>query len=131
MIGCAQRIGFLTLTTCNDPVVAACGGCGKPICAVHLHSDLSGQRCPDCAVIGLDADEASRRGLDSAYYRQSANRDTDFTTYSSSDYQNFDTFAGEGGEMGGAGASGEWDADDSGPDADSSDSGSAGDFQDS
>jgi uncharacterized membrane protein YgcG len=125
MSGCAQRTGFLTLTMCDEPVAAACVKCGKPICVGHLQNEPSGSCCPDCAVIGLDADEASRRGLDSSYYRQSTNYDAGYTTYRASDYQSFE---GQGGEMGGGGASGEWSDGDGG---DGSDSGSAGDFQDS
>ncbi|HOI15137.1 MAG TPA: hypothetical protein PK036_02235 [Geobacteraceae bacterium] len=144
MTGCAQRTGFLTLTTCGEPVAAACTRCGKAICAGHIHHTQSGILCPDCAVLGLDADEASRRGLDSSYYRHSADSDTGMVTYGSSDYENFDTFEGEGGEMGGGGAGGEWDegeaAEESGSEsadegdfgaADEGDSGSSDDFQDS
>jgi uncharacterized membrane protein YgcG len=141
MSGCAQRTGFLTLTTCGEPAAAACVSCGKAICAGHIHHTPSGILCPDCAVLGLDADEASRRGLDSSYYRHSVDSDSTMVTYGSSDYE---TFQGEGGEMGGGGAEGEWDegeaAGESGSEsadeeslgaADDSDSGSSDDFQDS
>jgi len=121
MTGCAQRTGFLTFTFCGGPVAAACVRCGKPICAAHLVTEPSGPTCPDCAVMGLDADEASSRGLDSSYYRRSAN-DADTSAYNPSDYE---TFEGKGGEAGGGGASGEWGDDDD------SDTGSAADFQDS
>ena len=121
MTGCAQRTGFLTLTFCGEPVVAACVKCGKPICAGHLVTEPTGPCCPDCAVLGLDADEASRRGLDSSYYRRSAS-DADTGSYDPSDYE---AFGGKGGEMGGGGASGDWGGDDD------SESGSAADFQDS
>ncbi len=143
MTGCAQRTGFLTLTTCGEPVAAACAMCGKAICAGHIHHTQSGILCPDCAALGLDADEASRRGLDSSYYRRSADSDTGMVTYGSSDYESFDTFDGEGGEMGGGGADGEWDeggAEESDPESadegdfgasDDGDSGSSDDFQDS
>jgi len=140
MTRCAQRTGFLTLTTCGEPAVAACVRCGKAICAGHIHNTQSGFLCPDCAILGLDADEASRRGLDSSYYRHSVDSDSGMVTYSSSDYE---TFQGEGGEMGGGGAGGEWDeggAEESGSEsadegdfgaADDGDSGSSDDFQDS
>jgi uncharacterized membrane protein YgcG len=144
MTRCAQRTGFLTLTTCGEPAVAACVTCGKEICAGHLQSTPSGPLCPDCSVLGLDSDEASRRGLDSSYYRRSVDSDTGMVTYGSSDYESFDTFEGEGGEMGGGGASGEWDEGEGAEDSDSesaddSDSGvaddsgsdSSDDFQDS
>jgi uncharacterized membrane protein YgcG len=136
MTRCAQRTGFLTLTTCDEPAVAACVMCGKSICAGHMESGPAGLLCPDCAVLGLDPDEASRRGLDSSYYRRSVDSDTGMMTYSSSDYESFDSFGGEGGEMGGGGASGEWDesegaADSGSGDSDDSDSGGAADFQDS
>jgi hypothetical protein len=131
MTGCGQRTGFLTLTTCDQPAVAVCIKCGKPICACHLQSDPSGPCCPDCAVLGLDPDEASRRGLDSSYYRQTTGRDTDMMSYSSSDYESFDSYGGEGGEMGGGGAGGEWGDESDSDDSADSDSGGAGDFQDS
>jgi hypothetical protein len=139
MTGCAQRTGFLTLTFCGEPAVASCIQCGKWICAGHLQHDPSGPCCPDCAVIGLDDEEASRRNLSSSYYRRDS-YDT-LGTYSPADY---DSFKGHGGEMGGAGASGEWgkeeasgESDSGGPDGpgsvpvDDSDSGGPGDFQDS
>ena len=128
MSGCAQRTGFLTFTMCDGPVAATCVKCAKPICIDHLQSDPSGPQCPDCAVIGLDAKEASRRGLNSAYFRQSAIHDADFTTYSASDYQTFESFEGQGGEMGGGGAEGEWT---DGKGTEGSDMGPASDFQDS
>jgi hypothetical protein len=106
--------------------------CGKHICANHLHMKHDGPQCPDCAVIGMDSDEASRRGLDSSYYRHSSNSHTDTDTYNSSDYDSFDSTAAEGGDSGGGGADGGWDD----GDADStgvsdSDSAGAADFQDS
>jgi len=142
MTRCAQRTGFLTLTTCGEPAVAACVMCGKAICAGHMESGPAGLLCPDCAVLGLDPDEASRRGLDSSYYRRSVDNDSGMMTYSSSDYESFDSFGGEGGEMGGGGAGGEWDEGEGAADsegagdadsgiADDSDSGSSDDFQDS
>jgi hypothetical protein len=99
-----------------------------------MESGPAGPLCPDCAVLGLDPDEASRRGLDSSYYRRSVDSDTGMVTYSSSDYESFDSFGGEGGEMGGGGASGEWDESGSVEDSESAgdaDSGSSDDFQDS
>lgn len=120
MSGCGQRTGFLTLQTCGNPVVAACVRCGKAICGGHVHPDPSGPCCPDCAVIGLDADEASRRGLDSSYHRYSTQHDGGSTFYSYSDYASFDPVQGGGGEMDGGGAGEDWgeggDAGDSGGD---------------
>lgn len=131
MSRCAQRTGFLTLTTCGETAIAVCVKCGKQICAGHLQNDPSGPCCPDCAVIGLDDDEASQRGLDSSYYRRSVNNDTDMMAYSSTDYESFDSFEGGGGEMGGGGASGEWGEGNDSDDSADSESGGAGDFQDS
>jgi len=124
---CGQRTGFLTFTVCGGPVAEVCVRCGKRVCSDHLQSDPAGPLCPDCAVLGLDADEASRRGLDASYYR-SRNDDGDMMIYSSSDYGSFDAFEGEGGEMGGGGAGGEWGG---GDEDGASDEGSAADFQDS
>ena len=133
---CAHRTGFLTLTTCNEPAVSTCMLCGKQICANHLLMKHDGPHCPDCAVVGMDADEASRHGLHSSYYRHSVGSHSDTTSYSSSDYESFDTSAAEGGDSGGGGADGGWDDSDAGGDLDSadmsdSDSGGAGAFQDS
>lgn len=138
---CAQRTGFLTLTTCTEPAVSACMLCGKQICASHLLMKHEGPQCPDCAVVGMDADEASRRGLDSSYYRHSAGSHHDTDSYSSSDYENFDaSSAAAGGDSGGGGADGGWDDGEAGSGSDSdidsmmaddSDSGGSGDFQDS
>lgn len=132
MTQCAQRTGFLTFTMCGEPAVAVCANCGKPICANHLQGDLSGPRCPDCAVIGLDPDEASRRGLDSSYHRWSSSHYTDTGTYTPSDYDNFDS---GGGEMAGGGAGDDWDdsgdVDDSDSGSDSDSDGESGGFQDS
>jgi uncharacterized membrane protein YgcG len=128
MNSCAQRTGFLTLTLCGEPAVAICVECGKPICGAHLAGDPSHPLCPDCAVQGLNEDEASRRGLDSSYYRNSLSAESGMMAYSSSDYGSFDAYEGGGGEMGGGGAGGDWGG--SGDDG-GTDEGSAADFQDS
>lgn len=129
MTRCGHRTGFLTFTMCDEMATAFCTNCGKPVCAGHLHETASGPRCPDCAAIGLDADEASRRGLDSSYYRDSSSY-YNSTGYASSDYNDFD--AG-GGEMAGGGAGDDWgaisEADDQGSGSDPGDEGGA--FQDS
>ncbi len=123
MTQCGQRIGFLTFTMCSEPATATCLRCGKLLCAAHTHTSPSGPVCPDCAAIGLDEDEAYRRGIDSSYYRW---RSSNYDTYTASDYDNFSP---GGGEMGGGGAAGDWDlADDTG-ESDTSDTG--GVFQDS
>lgn len=131
MSQCGQRTGFLTFAMCSEMAAAACMRCGKPICAMHIHTASSGTLCPDCAVVGWDEDEVYRHGYYSSYHRSHTD------TYSSSDY---DSFEAGGGEMGGGGASGDWDsaddvAADSGTDSDFSDGGGmaagAAAFQDS
>ena len=131
MSQCGQRTGFLTFAMCGEMAAAACMRCGKPICAMHIHTASSGTLCPDCAVIGWDEDEVYRHGYYSSYHRSHTD------TYSSSDY---DSFEAGGGEMGGGGASGDGDsaddvAADSGTDSDFSDgggeAGGAAAFQDS
>lgn len=130
MTKCAQRNGFLTLFLCGGQAVTACFKCGKMICQEHLLPSPAGTLCPDCAAVGLSEDEASRRGLDSSYQRNTYSGDHDTTTYGPGDYGSFDQPQGGGGEMGGGGASGEWgDESDAGDEGDGS-SGAA-DFQDS
>jgi uncharacterized membrane protein YgcG len=130
MSQCGQRIGFLTFAMCSEIATAACTRCGKPLCAMHIHTSSSGTLCPDCAVTGWDEDDVYRHGYYSSYYRSHTD------AYNSRDY---DSFEAGGGEMGGGGASGDWDsadaAGDSGGDNDLSDVGGmaagAAAFQDS
>ena len=131
MSQCGQRTGFLTFAMCSEMATAVCTAGGKPICVMHTHTSSTGTVCPDCAVIGLNEDDAYRYGYYSPYHRWHSD------TYSLSDY---DTFQAGGGEMGGGGASGDWDSaddisGDSGPDSDLSDIGggavAADSFQDS
>ena len=124
MTRCGQRTGFLTFATCTEEAAATCMRCGKLICAMHVHTGPAGTLCPDCAVIGLDEDEASRHGLYSSYHRSYI--DT-YSGYAPSDY---DSFEAGGGEMGGGGASGDWDSADDGVISDAGGEG-GGAFQDS
>ena len=123
MTQCGQRTGFLTFSVCGEAATATCLKCGKLLCARHIQTSASGPLCPDCAVIGLDEDEASRRGLSSSYHRWHTDY---YDTYTVTDYS---SFSGQGGEMGGGGGAGDWDSGGEAGDSDMEESGGA--FQDS
>ncbi len=71
---CKQKIGFLSLKSCEKSAVAHCDLCGRPICKEHLHDfNLNGQKhtlCEECYLGKIDEEEAKQNGLYESYNRR-------------------------------------------------------------
>ncbi|MFD0691806.1 hypothetical protein [Actinomadura fibrosa] len=83
---CTVTTGFFVLGRCGRAAVAACGQCGRPVCAEHA----TGALCPECALAQGYApqdphDPAWVRGYRRRHYERSSQTYNDAYWYSSFD----------------------------------------------
>lgn len=84
---CTVTTGFFVLGRCGRQAVAACGQCGRPVCAEHAAATGV---CPEClAAQGYGAhdphDPSWARGRRRHYYQSSGHAYQDAAWYSSFD----------------------------------------------
>jgi len=71
-MSCQWQKGLLVMRACGEPASAACGMCGRQLCASHVVNGQQGPACPQCVANhpGYPQNEHSSLAASrEAYYR--------------------------------------------------------------
>jgi hypothetical protein len=98
MGSCAAQRGFLTLSSCDNPMASLCTSCGRPMCAAHLSMQSGFTQCLECPA-QTPASTGEEEQYDTGWshrYRDTYYRDTGYHAVSSGTYDEHDARAFDG-----------------------------------